>query len=85
MYSESFEDRKAVAEQVRAAAHEIGFFYAINHVCDLAFYVYEQGSQEVRESIQNILPGLLGKQKISLLNRWRRRWKSTLDWSPTNM
>lgn len=32
MYSKDIEKRKAVAEQVRAAAHEIGFFYAINHV-----------------------------------------------------
>lgn len=32
IYSENFEDRKAVAEQVRTAAHEIGFFYVINHV-----------------------------------------------------
>ena len=32
MYSQDFEKRKAVAEQVRVAAHEIGFFYAINHV-----------------------------------------------------
>ena len=85
MYSENFEDRKAVAQQVRAAAHEIGFFYAINHVCDLTFHGYEQGSQEVRASIQNILPGLLKKPNISLLNQWRRKWKSTLDWSRTNM
>lgn len=32
IYSENVEDRKAVAEQVRIAAHEIGFFYVINHV-----------------------------------------------------
>lgn len=32
MYSEDFEKRKAVAEKVRTAAHEIGFFYAVNHV-----------------------------------------------------
>jgi hypothetical protein len=32
IYGEDFEKRKAVAEQIRAAAHEIGFFYAINHV-----------------------------------------------------
>ena len=85
MYSENFEDRKAVAEQVRAAAHEIGFFCFINHVCDLTFHGYEQDSQEVRASIQNILPGLLKKPNISLLNQWRRKWKSTLDWSRTNM
>ena len=85
MYSENFEDRKAVAEQVRTAALEIGFFYAINHVCDLTFHGYEQGSQEVRASIKNILPGLLKKPNISLLNQWRRKWKSTLDWSRTNM
>jgi hypothetical protein len=32
IYSKNFEDRKAVAEQIRTASHEIGFFYAINHV-----------------------------------------------------
>jgi hypothetical protein len=32
MYSSNFEERKAVAEKVRTAAHEIGFFYAINHM-----------------------------------------------------
>ena len=32
MYSENVEERKEVAEQIRAASHEIGFFYAINHV-----------------------------------------------------
>jgi hypothetical protein len=85
MYSENFEERKAVAEQVRAAAHDIGFFYAINHVCDLTFHGYGQSSQEVRASIQNILHGLLRKPRISLLNQWRRKWKSTPDWSRTNM
>jgi hypothetical protein len=69
MYSENFDDRKAVAEQVREAAHEIRFFYAINHVCDLTFHRYGQGSQEVRASIQYILPRLLKKPKISLLNQ----------------
>ncbi|KAH6670603.1 putative isopenicillin N synthetase [Halenospora varia] len=34
IYSDNLEDRKAVAEQIRAAAHEISFFYAINHGVD---------------------------------------------------
>ncbi|TVY93437.1 2-oxoglutarate-Fe(II) type oxidoreductase [Lachnellula willkommii] len=37
MYSDNFEHRKAVAERVRTAAHEIGFFYAINHGVDLRY------------------------------------------------
>lgn len=33
MYSDKIEDRKAVAEEVRKASREIGFFTIINHVC----------------------------------------------------
>jgi hypothetical protein len=32
IYSDKLEDRQAVAEKVREAAHRIGFFYVINHV-----------------------------------------------------
>jgi hypothetical protein len=32
IYSEKLEDRQAVADQVRKACHDIGFFYVINHV-----------------------------------------------------
>jgi hypothetical protein len=32
MYSNNFEDRRALAEEVRKASHEIGFFTIINHV-----------------------------------------------------
>jgi len=32
IYSENFEDRKAVADKIREACRRIGFFYAINHV-----------------------------------------------------
>lgn len=32
MYSDLLEDRRAVAEKVREAAHRIGFFYIIGHV-----------------------------------------------------
>jgi len=32
IYSSKLEDRKAVAEQIREASHNIGFFYMINHV-----------------------------------------------------
>jgi hypothetical protein len=39
MYNEDYERRKAVAEQIRTAAHEIGFFYAINHVTIMKSYV----------------------------------------------
>lgn len=31
IYSEDIEDRKAVAREIREAAHDIGFFYVINH------------------------------------------------------
>jgi hypothetical protein len=32
MYSDDIEDRKAVAEEVREAAHSIGFLTLVNHV-----------------------------------------------------
>jgi len=32
IYSDKFEDRQAVAEEIRNASREIGFFYMINHV-----------------------------------------------------
>jgi hypothetical protein len=34
IYSENIQARKAVAEQVREAAHRIGFFYIVNHGID---------------------------------------------------
>ena len=34
IYSDRLEDRQAVAEQIRKASHEIGFFYIINHVSE---------------------------------------------------
>lgn len=35
IWSEKFEDRQAVADQVRTASRDIGFFYLINHVCSM--------------------------------------------------
>lgn len=32
IFSEDLEDRKAVAEKIREAAHRIGFFYIVGHV-----------------------------------------------------
>ncbi|KAH7062600.1 putative isopenicillin N synthetase [Macrophomina phaseolina] len=37
IYSEKLEDRQAVAEKVREAAHRIGFFYIVGHGIDPAF------------------------------------------------
>lgn len=34
IFSDKLEDRKAVAAQVREAAHRIGFFYIVNHGVD---------------------------------------------------
>ena len=34
IYSEDLEDRKAVAEEIREASRNIGFFYMINHGID---------------------------------------------------
>jgi hypothetical protein len=34
IYSDDIQARKAVAEQVREAAHRIGFFYMVNHGID---------------------------------------------------
>ena len=35
MYSDCVEDRQALAEEVRKASCEIGFFTIVNHVCHL--------------------------------------------------
>ena len=43
IFSPNIEDRKAVAEEVREACHDIGFFYAVNHGIDPK---YEQASFE---------------------------------------
>ena len=32
IWSDKLEDRQAVAEEIRTASREIGFFYLINHV-----------------------------------------------------
>src|SRR5690348_12759821 len=37
MYSDSIEDRKAVAEEVREASRNIGFFYMVNHGIDARY------------------------------------------------
>jgi isopenicillin N synthase-like dioxygenase len=34
IYSDDINDRRAVAEQIRQAAHQIGFFYIVNHGID---------------------------------------------------
>ncbi|KAH0360077.1 putative gibberellin 3-beta hydroxylase, partial [Aureobasidium melanogenum] len=34
IWSDNIDDRKAVAEEIRVASHEIGFFYLINHGID---------------------------------------------------
>jgi hypothetical protein len=78
MYSTNIEDRKAVAEQIRAAAHEIGFFYAINHVMITLIYG-ENGTHGFRVLIPNILKRHLNKQSASLTFPWRRKWRFTLD------
>ncbi|KAG0650736.1 2-oxoglutarate-Fe(II) type oxidoreductase hxnY, partial [Hyphodiscus hymeniophilus] len=36
IYSDKLEDRQEVAEQIREAAHRIGFFYVVNHQFDKA-------------------------------------------------
>lgn len=35
IWSENLEDRKAVAEEIRTASREIGFFYLVNHVSSM--------------------------------------------------
>jgi len=37
MYSDLLEDRQALAEEVRKASREIGFFTIVNHVCTMSF------------------------------------------------
>jgi hypothetical protein len=87
IYSEDFEKRKAVAEQIRAAAHETGFFYAINHVTPPVSRRSAFTDSVGRALIQNIRRTLSKLQNVSLNNPCRRKWKfvrtsfqmSTLD------
>ncbi|KAH7115847.1 hypothetical protein B0J11DRAFT_393707, partial [Dendryphion nanum] len=53
MYSNRLEDRKALAEEVRAASREIGFFTIVNHGIDedLAKKVFEQAEKFFKRSL----------------------------------
>lgn len=42
IYSEDVEDRKAVAREIREAAHDIGFFYVINHASIRPIYCVQK-------------------------------------------
>lgn len=54
IYSNNLEDRKAVAEKVREAAHRIGFFYIVNHGIDSrhAANTFEQAKRFFSQSEQ---------------------------------
>jgi len=38
LFSAKFEDRMALAKEIGAAAHNVGFFYATNHGVDESYY-----------------------------------------------
>ncbi|KAI1628830.1 putative gibberellin 3-beta hydroxylase [Exophiala viscosa] len=57
IYSEKLEDRQAVADKIREAAHRIGFFYVVNHRFDpkLAEDVFEQAKRFFALPLENKL------------------------------
>ncbi|KIW47106.1 uncharacterized protein PV06_02706 [Exophiala oligosperma] len=83
IYSDKLEDRQAVAEKVREAAHRIGFFYVVNHGFDsrLTEGVFEQARcffslpmEKKMEVDTNLLPKeYLGYHSMASYNRNGRK------------
>ena len=62
MFSPDLEDRKAVASQVRAASHTVGFFYAKNHGIDDSYI------QRTREQAERFF-ALDEEEKMKVFNK----------------
>jgi hypothetical protein len=52
IYSDDINERKAVAEKIREAAHRIGFFYIVNHRIDPTYseHTFEQAKRFFAQS-----------------------------------
>lgn len=95
MYSDNIEDRKAVAEEVREASENIGFFYMVNHGIE-ARYGEECFAQAKRffvlpeEKKMEVFTGLVPNEYVGFhpmkhynRNGWKYRGMSLLAESLT--
>lgn len=83
IYSDKLEDRQAVAEKVREAAHRIGFFYVVNHVSIYSTWHFVLLSVK-RVSTLALQREYLSRPGVSSHCQWRRKWKSTQTFSQRN-
>ncbi|KAK5175301.1 uncharacterized protein LTR77_000439 [Saxophila tyrrhenica] len=85
IYSDKLEDRKAVAEEVRRASHDIGFFYIVNHGIDPSYkeqafekakLFFELPEEQKMEVFTGRVPGeFVGYHPMEAYNRnqWKHR------------
>jgi hypothetical protein len=76
IYSDDIQARKAVAEQVREAAHRIRFFYIVNHGID-SIYAENTFGQKRRGFLHNLMRRRwkyvrISSQSTSAIFRWQR-------------
>lgn len=82
IWSDNIEDRKAVAEEIRKASREIGFFYLVNHVCG-AEKCNLYCLNDVWLTLRRVSRSRMHKIALNKRNdfshfRMRRRWKCSL-------
>jgi hypothetical protein len=76
IWSDKLEDRKAVAEEIRDASRNIGFFYLINHVSSLFFAPQSKLTEQPDRVSTKTMPLRLSiKPKDSSPYPRRRRWR----------
>lgn len=89
IYSEKLEDRKAVAEEIREASRNIGFFYMVNHKIDNK-YMEDCFAQSKRffalpeEKKMEVFTGLVPNEYVGyhpMQHYNRNNWKYR-GWSP---
>lgn len=88
MYSDHIEDRKAVAEEVREASKNIGFFYMVNHgidakYCENAFAQAKRFFALPEEKKMGVFTGLVHNEYVGFhpmkhynRNGWKYRGMS---------
>lgn len=83
IWSDRLEDRLAVAEQIREASRNIGFFYLINHVCtNQATNIEQVLTFHARGSTRNSQSKPWTRQNASLLCLKNARWRCSPASSP---
>ena len=87
IWSTAFEDRQAVAEEIRDASRKIGFFYLINHVGSSSNDGVNGSADDfVRRVSRRVMSNKQwNKPRGSLPCPRRRRWRYSQDWYRTSM